>query len=88
VPGLPAAIDPIDQVYAAAELAASPGPVFESLEDIILHPEQNEMDFYTWGDRECCLPTGATQATLTGASTLTGAYSSLQAGQVLIFEKS
>jgi predicted phage baseplate assembly protein len=81
VPGLPAAIDPNEQVYAATELAASPGPVFESMEEITLYPEQNQMDFYTWGDSACCLATGATLATLKGA------YPSLQAGQVLIFEE-
>lgn len=81
VPGLPAAIDPNEQTYAAAQLAAGPGPVFESMETITLYEEQNEMPFYAWGDDDCCLPTGATQATLTGA------YSSLQVGQVLIFEE-
>ena len=28
---------------------ASSGRVFESLADLVLHPEQNQMDFYTWG---------------------------------------
>jgi predicted phage baseplate assembly protein len=95
VPGLPAAIDPTDpdQIYVVAQLAASLGPVFDSMEDITLYPEQNEMDFYTWGDNECCLPLGATQATLTGTPPAgagtppTGAFSSLKAGQVLIFEE-
>jgi hypothetical protein len=31
---------------------------------IRLHRDHNELAFYTWGNRECCLPTGATRATL------------------------
>ena len=26
--------------------------------------DQSEIHFYTWGDSECCLPRGATRATL------------------------
>lgn len=81
IPGLAASIDPNEQIYAASLLQASPGPVFESMEDITVYTEQNQMDFYTWGDGECCLPAGATQATLTGS------FTSLKAGQVLIFEE-
>ncbi len=39
---------------------ASPGPVFESMEASTLYVEQNQMDFYTWGGDQCCLPIGAT----------------------------
>lgn len=43
--------------------------VFEPLvedvdEDIVLYRAHNEIHFYTWCDRECCLPRGATSATL------------------------
>lgn len=40
--------------------------VFEPLAQapIRLRPDHNRVDFYTWGDSECCLPTGATSATL------------------------
>jgi hypothetical protein len=79
VPGLIACIDP--NSYNAALLAASPGPIFESLEEIELNAEQNQMNFYDWGNSQCCLPLGATQATLAGA------FSSLQVGQVLIFQE-
>ena len=81
VPGVPVAVDPNDQLYAASQLTGSSAPVFESMEEIELYPEQNEMDFYTWGGGECCLPAGATQATLAGA------FTSLGAGQVLVFEE-
>jgi hypothetical protein len=79
VPGLAPSVDP--DSYAASQLMASPGPIFESLEPIELHVEQNKMDFYTWGDGACCIPVGATQATLSGA------FTSLKPGQVLIFEE-
>lgn len=40
--------------------------VFEPVqtEDITLYQAHNEIHFYTWGDRQCCLPKGATSATL------------------------
>jgi hypothetical protein len=81
VPGVAASIDPVLDGYHASLLEASPGPVFESMEAIKIYPEQNSMPFYTWGDDSCCLPVGTTQATLAGA------FTSLVAGQVLIFEE-
>ena len=41
--------------------------VFEPMQDAVLFPEQNQMNFYTWGDSNCCLPQGATEATLRGS---------------------
>lgn len=40
--------------------------VFEpmSAADIALYEAHNEIQFYTWGDRQCALPRGATAATL------------------------
>jgi hypothetical protein len=55
--------------------------VFEPLHDQDLYFAHNEMKFYTWGDEECCLPKGATSATLSGD------LSTLQPGQVLIFKE-
>ena len=46
-----------------------------------LYFEHNEMEFYTWGAKECCLPRGATKATLIGK------YPGLQQGDVLIFKE-
>ncbi len=34
--------------------------------DITLYPGLHEIHFYTWGDKECCLPRGAKSATLIG----------------------
>ncbi len=55
--------------------------VFEPMQDAVLHPELNQMFFYTWGDIDCCLPAGATEATLLGS------FSNLQPGAVLIFQE-
>ncbi|MEM6456225.1 MAG: putative baseplate assembly protein, partial [Acidobacteriota bacterium] len=55
--------------------------IFETLEPITLRSAHNRMAFYTWSDRDCCLPAGAT------AATLLGAYPDLQRGDVLIFEE-
>ncbi len=38
--------------------------VFETLHNADLYADHNEFRFYTWGSRECCLPQGATKATL------------------------
>jgi hypothetical protein len=45
---------------------ASQYDVFEPMEKspISVYRAHNEIHFYTWGDRECCLPRGATRATL------------------------
>ncbi|MGD0830456.1 MAG: putative baseplate assembly protein, partial [Terracidiphilus sp.] len=55
--------------------------VFEPMQDANLFPEHNTMNFYTWGDLDCCLPQGATEATLSGS------FPNLQAGDVLIFQE-
>lgn len=55
--------------------------VFEPMQDAQLFPEHNRMEFYTWGDTDCCLPRGATEATLLGI------YNNLQVGDVLIFQE-
>jgi Baseplate J-like protein len=55
--------------------------VFEPMQDAVLYPEHNLMNFYTWGDSSCCLPKGATEATLLGS------FGNLQPGDVLVFEE-
>jgi len=68
-------LDPRDRpdlgtVLADDELARLPAgatcEVFEPLghRGVTLHPEHNEIRFWAWGDEECCLPVGATAATL------------------------
>lgn len=53
--------------------------VFETVEDTLLYQAHERLHFYTWGERECCLPKGARRATLTGH------YPNLKAGDVLVF---
>jgi Baseplate J-like protein len=55
--------------------------VFEPMWDQVLYPEHNQMSFYTWGDTDCCLPKGATEATLYGW------FPHLLPGDVLIFQE-
>jgi len=56
-------------ILSQADLAAEPMGsylVFEptTTDPIVLYPAHNQIKFYTWGDRQCCLPRGATSATL------------------------
>lgn len=78
-PGMPANLQVGSGNEEAALLAGV--QVFEPICDSLLYPELNQMQFYTWGDTNCCLPQGATEATLLGS------YPNLQAGDVLIFEE-
>ena len=55
--------------------------VFEPLADALIYADNAQMNFYTWGNSNCCLPQGATEATLMG----TCKY--LQTGDVLIFQE-
>jgi len=55
--------------------------VFESLADATLYPAHNEIDLYAWGAADCCLPRGATRATLNGH------LDKLVPGDVLVFEE-
>ena len=56
-------------VLAASDLKTVPGGsylVFEPIatQPINLYPAHNRIGFYTWGNTQCCLPAGATSATL------------------------
>jgi hypothetical protein len=77
VPGLPAAIrtgsPQVNQLSSAL--------AFETMQDATLVIEQNEINFYTWSDANCCLALGSTQATLLNH------FPSLMAGTVLFFEE-
>jgi hypothetical protein len=58
--------------------------VFEPLHTLaLLKVKRNAIPFYTWGDPRCCLPRGATRATLHGSA----ADLELKEGDVLIFEE-
>ncbi|MDP8993231.1 MAG: putative baseplate assembly protein [Actinomycetota bacterium] len=66
------------------EKAVSQGAVvFETMHDLTLRESRNAIPFYTWGDDRCCLPAGATRATLAGNA----AALDLRGGDVLILEE-
>ncbi|MFD8889489.1 putative baseplate assembly protein [Streptomyces sp. NPDC059566] len=72
----PPVLKPGSRAHRSA-LAAQP-VVFETVEPALLHADLAEMRFHTWGDQGCCLPAGATSATLRGA------HPHLRAGDVLV----
>ncbi len=55
--------------------------VFETAHEISLFADLNDFSFYTWGDLGCCLPRGATRATLRGA------HPELRKNDVLVFQE-
>ena len=55
--------------------------VFETAHTISLFADLNALSFYTWGDLGCCLPRGATRATLRGS------HPDLQKNDVLVFQE-
>jgi hypothetical protein len=56
--------------------------VFEAMAPLAeLRSAHNEMAFYTWSDKDCCLPAGTTSATLAGH------FPNLAPGQFLAFEE-
>lgn len=42
------------------------GNVFESMGEAHMHPDLNEIEIHTWGNRQCCLPRGTTTVDLVG----------------------
>lgn len=79
VSGLAKVIDPNTLAYDQA-LAAQP-EVFETMHEVTLFSEHNQISFYTWGARQCCLPKGATRAALAGR------FTHLKKGDALLFEE-
>ena len=84
VAGFPTAVAP-NTPQAATLLAGPLG--FTTMQDATLYVEQNEMQFYTWGDTECCLANGAISATLIRSPANNANLTSLQPGTILIFEE-
>jgi Baseplate J-like protein len=78
-PDLPTVIDPgsADE----REARESGVLVFETAHEATLHASLNRMDFYTWGDEECCLARGATRATLREN------LEDLEVGDFLVFQE-
>lgn len=79
------AVNPAD---ANTILTQESPEVFETMHKMILHAGHNLMRFYTWSDSECCLPKGATKATLLDPLDEADIRTlALNEGDVLIFEE-
>lgn len=52
-----------------------------------LYRAHNRIDLWTWGDHDCCLPVGATSATLIDGAPYGDRMLRLEPGDVLIFEE-
>jgi Baseplate J-like protein len=62
--------------------------VFETAHGARLRPELNELTIHTWGNEECCLATGATEAFLYGVDRTRLAFRPpLQVGDRLLLEE-
>ena len=84
-PGWPCRPTDVDGITlpAGTEVGTAAGPVFHTLHDLTVRSARSAIAFYTWGDLRCCLPRGATRATLRG----TCAELQLHAGDVLVLEE-
>jgi hypothetical protein len=58
--------------------------VFETMHAARLYPAHDSMEFYTWGDERCCLPKGATRASLHNPG---NTLQTLAPGMTLIFQE-
>ena len=74
----------IDDAQLGSILRRDRPEVFEPIGAYDLVPANNQASFYTWGDRDCCLPKGATRATLKDKAT---DRLRLVPGDVLVFEE-
>ncbi|MDP9342038.1 MAG: putative baseplate assembly protein [Actinomycetota bacterium] len=72
-----------EEVAAAAVRGGA--EVFETMHDITPYASNDTLRFYTWDDEECCLPAGATRATLRDDGPAGRLV--LRAGDVVIFEE-
>lgn len=79
VPGIPRRLEEGTEELRRA-LGAGP-IVFETMHQASLYARHNRICFYAWGEEECCLPRGATRATLEGD------FPNLKEGNILILEE-
>ncbi len=75
--GRPVVLDPV----AFAEALPEAPEVFETMHELEIRAEHDEIALYGWGERECCLPAGATRATLAGH------HPHLRRGDLLVLEE-
>jgi hypothetical protein len=86
--GMVAGIVDFEQLTASADMV-----IFEPIDlrgdgKVELYAAHSLIHFHTWGNRGCCLPKGATRATLRNGEKDTGGQAlQLKAGDVLILEE-
>lgn len=78
------ATPPPTSAEAAASMARGIGApvIFETMHDVLLTAARNGIPVHDWGDESCCLPRGATRATLA----VTAADLALKRGDLLLLE--
>lgn len=76
VPRLPPVLAPGGPGHR--EALASGAETFETMDDLVGYASHEAVDLWTWGDGDCCLPAGATSATLVGH------HPALKGGDVLV----
>jgi hypothetical protein len=79
LPGFPPALQ--DGTDRHREAMRERPEVFETMHAVQVRPRHNRMELYAWGDGDCCLPKGATRATLAGH------FPNLRKGDLLVFEE-
>jgi hypothetical protein len=83
-PTIPHELPPIDPQEEIGLSVTKGAKVFETMENAVFFDAHNTIDFYTWMDSDCCLPKGATRATLRDSASN---RLRLRAGDVLLFEE-
>lgn len=81
VPGVPAVVNSNKDAEHLRQINAAATESFETMQDATFFKAHNTIEFYTWSQEQCCLPAGATMATLKGD------LPDLKVGDVLIFEE-
>lgn len=72
----------VDPAALAEALAQGDRLVFETMRDLRVRRAHNALELYAWGEDECCLPAGATAATLRRPAGF-----ALAAGDLLLLEE-
>ena len=88
----PGAVIPASRITAETletDPALAGAAVFETARDLHCHEVNNEILLHTWGNEECCLPEGATEAWLyaTPGGSSTAVRPELGAGDLLLLEE-
>jgi hypothetical protein len=81
VDGLSPVINSATDADQMRRLDGAQTQTFETMRDAVFFQDHNLIHFYTWAEERCCLPAGATMATLKGA------LANLNVGDVLLFEE-